>query len=381
MSLATDSDLAQLKKKLEFEIDYVENPGKYKAGAKPHAAWQVAQSAYEKQLQMVETRIQIIPLENDYNTLLGFKTTSKEFKGYLAKAKEAIDAGDPITAQHFINVASSKKSMLERSRKRGKSSIGVSGTFADSAFTQAEKDKALWFGGNLQRYEAQKGWNEADRHMSPYAEELWRRWSDEQKHVGYLYTTGSRYINEPLFARYYGTKTSLIDGSARDCWTDINTLTDMIAGATPLREGMWVQHGEDFGAFAAKFGVDLSMATKAEINGLVGATGINKPFTSCGCAKYSGFSHHEVVMNIYCPKGTRGIYTEPYSHFGDSDYGTDGYHWNGKPRKKDSSYENEFILQRGAVFKITKIEYNRAEDKWYVDVELRAQPEKKHGII
>lgn len=381
MSLATDSDLAQLKKKLEFEIDYVENPGKYKAGAKPHAAWQVAQSAYEKQLQMVETRIQIIPLENDYNTLLGFKTTSKEFKGYLAKAKEAIDAGDPITAQHFINVASSKKSMLERSRKRGKSSIGVSGTFADSAFTQAEKDKALWFGGNLQRYEAQKGWNEADRHMSPYAEELWRRWSDEQKHVGYLYTSGSRYINEPLFARYYGTKTSLIDGSDRDCWTDINTLTDMIAGATPLREGMWVQHGEDFGAFAAKFGVDLGSATKAEINGLLGATGINKPFTSCGCAKYSGFAEHEVVMNIYCPAGTRGIYTEPFSHFGDGGYGTDGYRWNGKARKRDSSYENEFILQRGAVFKITKIEYNRAEGKWYVDVELRAQPEKKHGII
>lgn len=424
MSLATDSDLAQLKKKLEFEIGYVENPGKYKPGVKPHAGWQVAQAAYKQQLQLVETRIEIIPLEKTWNDLQGFSTTSKEFKDYMAKAKAALDAGDPTAAQHYLSNAQWKKDSLE-ARRKGKSSAGAGKPggvkFAETEFTQTKKDNSLWFGGNLSYDRRQIGWNEADKYMHPLARQNWLGWDANQREVGYLYTSGSRYINEPLFAKYYGTKTGL-DGTARNCWRDINTLTDMIDRAVPLPNGMWVQHGEDMGAFMARFGFDLNEGITEAIadytsklkakyarkyrrmtpklrkemedkiaryrewrtNRLNGHSAANKPFTSCGCSKYSGFADYEVVMNIYCPAGTKGIYAEPFSYFGDGTYGRSAYNWKGQSRQAEgynSSYENEIILQRGSVFRITKIEFNEAEGKWYVDCELIEQPKKLANII
>lgn len=381
--LATDSNLAKLQSELEQKIKFVENPGAFKKGAVAKKYWQVTQDAYIKQLDQVESRIAIIKLTPEYENLLMFKTTSKDFKFYMEKAKAALDAGDAPTAQHFISVATSKKNSLEASRKGKSKSKTTTGGFDASEFTQAKKDAAHWFGGNLTYSERHYGWNDADEYMTKYAQANWAKWSAEEREVAYLYTSGSRYINEPLFSTYYGSKHGL-NGKVRNSWKDINTLTDMIENAVPLKEAMWVQHGEDMGAFMGKFGIDLRGLTPKQLNALVGTEGINKPFTSCGCAKYSGFADYEVVMNIYCPAGTKGIYTEPFSHYGDNGYGRDGYNWKGQSRQKqgyDSSYENEIVLQRGAKFKITKIQFNTSEHKWYVDVELIEQPKKEHNVI
>lgn len=381
--LATDSNLAKLQSELEQKIKFVENPGAFKKGAVAKKYWQVTQDSYIKILDQVENRIAIIKLTPEYENLLMFKTTSKDFKFYMEKAKAALDAGDAPTAQHFISVATSKKNSLEASRKGKSKSKTTTGGFDASEFTQAKKDAAHWFGGNLTYSERHYGWNDADEYMTKYAQANWAKWSAEEREVAYLYTSGSRYINEPLFSTYYGSKHGL-NGKARNSWKDINTLTDIIENAVPLKEAMWVQHGEDMGAFMGKFGVDLRGLAPKQLNALVGTEGINKPFTSCGCAKYSGFADYEVVMNIYCPAGTKGIYTEPFSHYGDSGYGRDGYNWKGQSRQKqgyDSSYENEIVLQRGAKFKITKIQFNTSEHKWYVDVELIEQPKKEHNVI
>lgn len=115
--LATDSHLDILKKELEQKIKFVENPGAFKAGLKAHKTWQVQQDSYIKLLDKVETRIETITLEADYNTLLGFKTTSKDFKNFMAKAKAALDAGDVKTAKSYIASAQWKKKTLEHSRK------------------------------------------------------------------------------------------------------------------------------------------------------------------------------------------------------------------------------------------------------------------------
>ena len=385
--LAIDSNLDILKKELEQKIKFVENPGAFKAGLKAHKTWQVQQDAYMKLLDKVETRIETINLEADYQALLGFKTTSKDFKEFMAKAKAAIDAGDVKTAKHYVNVAEWKKNSLEAKRKGKTPTIGAGKPggvkFDASEFTQKKKDEALWFGGKLSEYDKVDGWNEADKYMTPLAQQNWLSWNPNQREVGYLYTSGSRYINEPLFSTYYGSKKGL-NGMARNCWDDINTLTDMIDNAVPLPKGMWIQHGEDMGAFSARFGIDLNAVSAKTRNSLIGHSAANKPFTSCGCAKYSGFADYEVVMNIYCPAGTKGIYTEPFSHYGDGGYGRAGYNWKGQSRQAegyDSSYENEIILQRGPIFRITKIEFNSAERKWYVDCELVEQPKKTANVI
>ena len=64
---------------------------------------------------------------------------------------------------------------------------------------------------------------------------------------------------------------------------------------------------------------------------LKGKIGEQKAFMSAAHSKSSGFvddgkeAKRDVVYNIFCPKGTKGIYTEPYSAFC---FG--GRNWNGK---------------------------------------------------
>lgn len=156
----------------------------------------------------------------------------------------------------------------------------------------------------------------------------------------------------------------------------------MIDKAKPLTRDVWMQHGEDMSAFIGKFGVDLRGLTSSQLKGLIGKVGTNAPFTSCGITKGAGFSYEQVILNIYCPKGTKGIYTEPYSHYGDGGYEEAGFKWDGKSRLA-AGYkpggEMEFILQRGTKFRITKIE--KKGNKYYIDVDLIEQPAKLPDTI
>lgn len=141
--LATDSNLSILKTELEQKIKFVENPGSFKAGLKAHKTWQVQQDSYIKLLDRVETRMEIIQLEADYKALLGFNTTSKDFKEFMAKAKAALDAGNPVAAKNYISSATYKKQNLE-ARRKGKSGSLSGGLNLDklyaggSPFTPAE---------------------------------------------------------------------------------------------------------------------------------------------------------------------------------------------------------------------------------------------------
>lgn len=117
---------------------------------------------------------------------------------------------------------------------------------------------------------------------------------------------------------------------------------------------------------------------------LVGRTGTDESFGSCGNCRNTYFGSKNVVWNIYCPKGTMAAYVEPFSEFGHGH--TDGSYspklnWNGKSKPEaDNSCENEIIMQRGTTYRITKVELSLKEDsygykvvKWYIDLEVIAQ--------
>lgn len=109
--------------------------------------------------------------------------------------------------------------------------------------------------------------------------------------------------------------------------------------------------------------------------------GEQKPFMSTGHTKSWGFVNDgkkataSVVYNIYCPKGTKGIYTEPYSCYGAM--GSSGHTWDGVT-KLDVCKEVEVILQRGTKFRVTKAEYKGG--KWFIDMEVIEQPVKMPNI-
>ena len=370
--------LEQQAKKLHFEAyDFL--GGNMKGVQEKYPTWKVSQEAYIKEYNAVSYKIAVQQATAD---LAAVKQWSAEHPKSLNVAKLLAEAEQAVNTNAELSVVKSKtalavaeyqKRLTEQARRDAKK-IGnsASAQFGADAYTQKRKDAAFWT-------ESQE---EGDRHYSSYAENDWMRWSREERHVGYLYTSGSRYINEPLFAKYYGTKYSDIDGSARNSWRDINTLTAMIDKAKPLARDVWMQHGEDMNAFIGKFGVDLRDLTARQLKGMVGKIGTNAPFTSCGIAKGTGFSDEQVILNIYCPKGTKGIYTEPYSHYGDGGYGEAGFKWDGKSRLSagyNPGSEMEFILQRGAKFRITKIE--KKGHRYYIDVDLIEQPAKLPDTI
>lgn len=351
--LATDSHLDILKKELEQKIKFVENPGAFKAGLTAHKTWEVQKQAYQDLLAQVETRMELIPLETQYNTLLGFKTTSKDFKDFMAKAKAALDAKDPKTAQLYLNNAQWKQKVLEHNRK-GKSGTSVKSTssqFGDDAYSQKRKDAAMWA----------QDTEEADKRLRGKCGEVWRGASSQERGAIYGYTQSYCNINEPLRGlTYCGSATKKAEGLRRI--PHIESIIDR----SSYDFDMWLQRGDGMVALK-KFGLtNWSNPTDADIMALLGAEGVEGAFWSAGVAKGKGFSG-DIIFNIYAPKGTKAMYCEPFSAYGHGK----GKNWDGIAGQFSYGYESEILIQRGTKFKITKIE--KSGGTWYIDVDIIEQ--------
>lgn len=336
----------KLKSKLEFEIQWLEKN-------KKHSTWQVAQDAYKKKLAEVETHIELTKLNAEYTALLGFKTTSKDFKDFMAKAKAAIDAGDVKTAKSYIASAQWKKKVLEHNRK-GKSGTSVKSTssqFGDDAYSQKRKDAAMWA----------QDTEEADKRLRGKCGEVWRGASSQERGAIYGYTQSYCNINEPLRGlTYCGSATKKAEGLRRI--PHIESIIDR----SSYDFDMWLQRGDGMVALK-KFGLtNWSNPTDADIMALLGAEGVEGAFWSAGVAKGKGFSG-DIIFNIYAPKGTKAMYCEPFSAYGHGK----GKNWDGIAGQFSYGYESEILIQRGTKFKITKIE--KSGGTWYIDVDIIEQ--------
>lgn len=350
--IATDSNLAKLKSELEYKIKFVENPGKYKAGLKPKATWQVEQDAYKKILSDVENHIELNQLNAEYMAMVGFKTTSKDFKNFMQKAKEAIDAGDVKKAHSYIASAQWKKKVLEHNRKGSGSSVkSTSAQFGSDAYTKKRKDAAMWA----------QDTKDADNKLRGKCGDVWRAASSDERDAIYGYTESYKNINEPLRGQtYYGS-----DAKKRQGLNRIPHIESIIDKSS-YDFDMWLQRGDGMVALK-KFGLsNWSNPTDADIMGLLGAEGVEGAFWSAGVAKGKGFSG-DIIFNIYAPRGTKAMYCEPFSAYG---YGS-GKSWDGLSGQSSFGYESEILIQRGTKFKITKIE--KSGDQWYIDVDIIEQ--------
>lgn len=132
----------------------------------------------------------------------------------------------------------------------------------------------------------------------------------EEQDAIYGYTVSYHNINEPLrWLTYYGSQTSAQLGLQRI------PLIEGIINKSSYNFDMWLQRGDKLVALK-KFGLaNFSTATDAEIKALIGATGTEGAFWSMEVAKGTGFSG-DVIFNIYAPRGTKMMYCEPFSGFG-----------------------------------------------------------------
>ena len=137
---------------------------------------------------------------------------------------------------------------------------------------------------------------------------------------------------------------------------------------------VWLQRGVGSTRGAAEFlGIsedNLRHWSNNQLQKIVGKEIIDHAFVSCGSSKGKGFSGY--IFNIYCPKGTKMMYAEPFSHYGDGDkMRWDSLNLDGISKQSDFGYEDETIIQRGTTFKIIKVE--RKNGNYYFDIEVVKQ--------
>ena len=331
------STLADQKKKLEFEIDWIGKTQKYET-------WKVAQDAYKRQLAIVETAIEKEAIVESVSNALKLQTTSKVF-ATLKTEWEALLA-NPKTTNAELKV---KAEEINKRYKKLLADRKKSLNTAD-AYSQARKDAAMWTDDP----------KEADKRVRSKCGEVWKGATGLEKDAAYGYTAGSSYINEPLRGQRYIPYDKATTLKAQRSQSHIEALTDLTE-RSEYDFDMWLQRGVDYNGARGLLGVDLYSANPQT---LVGKVVTEKAFSSCGMAKGAGFDSRPVIYNIYCPKGTKMLYCEPFSAFGNGS----GRAWDGVAKQSSIGYEAEILLQQGTTFRITKAEYSGG--KWFIDMEV-----------
>lgn len=251
---------------------------------------------------------------------------------------------------------------------------GIIDTAIDDAFSQARKDAAMWA----------KSTKEADDVLRDVSGQVWQAAPKVEKDAIYEYTSSYSKFNEPLRGIEYGTNavkgvgnidfdtigTSYGGYKPGQVRKQINAMTDIIEKST-YDVDVWLQRGCDYRGMDSFFEIsmsDLQNASQAELEKLLlGKTVTDYGFFSCGVSKGKGFSHKPIIMNVYAPKGTKMMYTEPFSAFGNGS----GRSWDGVSRQSSFGSESEIILQQGTSFRVTKVE--KTGGKLYVDIEVILQ--------
>lgn len=331
------STLADQKKKLEFEIDWIGKTQKYET-------WKVAQDAYKRQLAIVETAIEKEAIVESVSNALKLQTTSKVFA--TLKTEWEVLLANPKTTNAELKV---KAEEINKRYKKLLADRKKSLNTAD-AYSQARKDAAMWTDDP----------KEADKRVRSKCGEVWKGATGLEKDAAYGYTAGSSYINEPLRGQRYIPYDKATTLKAQRSQSHIEALTDLIE-RSEYDFDMWLQRGVDYNGARGLLGVDLYSANPQT---LVGKVVTEKAFSSCGMAKGAGFDSRPVIYNIYCPKGTKMLYCEPFSAFGNGS----GRAWDGVAKQSSIGYEAEILLQQGTTFRITKAEYSGG--KWFIDMEV-----------
>lgn len=353
MATIKNLPLEQQLKKLEFEMQYVADPTKYKPGATKYPTWKVSQDAYSKQYGEVLEAIEWQNIKDALFEAQTFKTKSPQYKALLSDLEDAVLQKKKGTAQMTLAELQAKRHSLEMSMARRAAKRQGSTTFSEDAFTQERKNKAQW---NITA-------KEADDYFHDNAVEFWKKLTDEEKEALWGYTAGSGYITEPLRAinghyYWYESKMATTERHIRAMTTALNKQT--------LKEDVWIKRDSDPWNIDYIFGIDLNNY-KNKPQALIGKTGLEASFQSCGSCRETRFTctgPKQVIMNIYCPKGTNGAYAQPWSSCG-----TYGRRWNGIDKSgPNKNSENEVLLQRGAKMRITKAEYKNG--MWYIDVDV-----------
>lgn len=218
----------------------------------------------------------------------------------------------------------------------------------NSTYGEHRKNKAVWIKNN-------DGFNSitqlAKMKFGSKATEIWENATKNEKDAIYEYTQSYHKYNEPLRGKkYIGGKSFPQGMSFREAVENMTNIIDK----SSYDEDIWVQRGIDsdvaiFQNNSSKKLSSLGSMSDSQLQSLVGTTFKENGFFSSGAGKDTGFSEKDVILNTYCPRGTKMMYMNIHGAF------------------KNTS-ENEMLLQRGYSYRITKVE--KVGGRYYLDCEV-----------
>ena len=249
---------------------------------------------------------------------------------------------------------------------------GIINQTVDDAFTQARKDAALWFDKD------HGGFHAADAYFDPLAKTIHNAAAKKEHNGFYTYTQGSGGHNRPLagFRKPFYDSTYGHSGweqgyyvGAKKVWINYEGKGEAIRGLTTLIEkstydqDVWLQSGQGFATVEGIFGLPygtLQKMSDSQLQALIGREERIYQFISTAVNEGGGgiFNSKPMKLNIYAPKGSQMLYASDVGAFGKG--------------------ENEMILQRGGMYKITKAYWgidntDGGTRKLFIDIELHPE--------
>ena len=340
---------------------------------------------FEKHGELLQERNKALKAVQDIYDEVGLQKTAQANVAKAAAIKKAKSAAPASGGASAGTAATSGPGM----------SLSAAGTkktqFAPDAWDDKTKKAAPFYNTKY----------DADKVLRPELDAMWDTLTDTEKYAVWEYTANSNPINKRLSGyadtRHWDRKDFVgyenAVWSLEDTWRPLprywqkfgqnghslfhKAITNFTKAIekSELHEDIWFKRQSGEGGFAGILegaGMDYNTALRliqTDPSKLIGLRAKNHAFTSCGMAKDAMWNGN-VYYRIYCPKGTKALYSEPQSNFGHTSPS--------KIYKKGDPYstigtEAEVVLQRGTEFRITGIK-KRGND-YEVEMEVVAQPD------
>ena len=269
--------------------------------------------------------------ENDYN-----KEDKDEKLGQLLKFKELGEFYESSYNELFSSVKQYEE-LLDKYLD------------PNSAYSTKRKNAALWIKGDTYSVV-----NQSLAAFGKHADELinqLKAFNPQAWEAIYFYTGSYSIINEPLRKEKYGNYN---DPSPFGFTKTVQKMTEAIDSSV-YDFDYWCQRGTSKLKISDSLTIDY-YTDEQTLQSLIGQTFKHQSFYSAGAGKGTGFSGG-IIINTYCPKGTKGFYMNTQGHY-------------------SGGHENEMILQRGYSYKITKVEKHGSQIYLDVDVILGSDKTK-----
>ena len=331
-SLTLEAQLSKLKN----ETEHIERNLEFNLGAKNRSVWTVAKDVYIRKIKVVEYKLAVEHISNDLKAIEEYISQypkTKKLKDLLVDVKEAIATEsriDVIKSKLGYAQVEYEKKVAELAKKEAQD-----GSIVFKEFSPAERKNLL--------DEYKKNTVETmDNLLRPTTKATWKTLPFEEKIALTKYTEEYSYLNNPLRGLSYDGD---IPMSEHD--KDLPVLTSAL-NKFKTTKPMVVRRGVG-SYFIPELDKELLQVKAGDIF-------IEKGFLSTSCHRDMGFGD-DVDMVIFVPKGARGAFAEPFSHYTDSNkfsFSTKRI-WDGNS-KEDIDNEFEWIGQRGSKFKVVGVE-------------------------